>query len=99
MSDPPIYPPSDNFIGHAQVQGPDAYRDLREQAQADPNQFWSQLAAQELHWFQPFTRASNGTRLSPNGLPMADLSSFETEGHFVPHLRLIPHKPPVPASR
>ena len=56
MSDQPTYPPSDDFISHAQVQGPDAYRALREQAQVDPNQFWSQLAAQELHWFQPFTK-------------------------------------------
>jgi acetyl-CoA synthetase len=56
MSDQPTYPPSDDFMSRAQVPGSDAYRALRERAQADPNQFWSQLAGQELHWFKPFTK-------------------------------------------
>jgi acetyl-CoA synthetase len=50
------YPPSDDFAAHAQVQGADNYRALRERAQADPDQFWSELAHRELHWFKPFSK-------------------------------------------
>jgi acetyl-CoA synthetase len=56
MSDLKTYPPSPDFVSHAQVQGPEAYNALRQLAQADPSKFWSELAAHELAWFKPFSK-------------------------------------------
>ena len=35
----------------------DAYRDLYDRAQRDPEKFWSELARKELTWFRPFSQA------------------------------------------
>jgi acetyl-CoA synthetase len=52
----PVYPPSDDFIRQANVQGMDGYLDLYRRAEADPEKFWSEFAAKNIHWFQPFTQ-------------------------------------------
>jgi acetyl-CoA synthetase len=56
MSNVTTYPPSNDFVKHAHVQGLEAYRALYERAKADPEKFWSDLAQQELAWFKPFTK-------------------------------------------
>jgi acetyl-CoA synthetase len=52
----PVYPPSDDFIRQANVQGMDGYLDLYRRAEADPEKFWSEFATKNIHWFQPFTQ-------------------------------------------
>ncbi len=52
----PVYPPSDDFIHQANVQGMDGYLDLYRRAAADPEKFWSEFATKNIHWFQPFTQ-------------------------------------------
>jgi len=56
VSNVPTYPPSADFVKNAQIQGLDAYKLLCERAKANPDQFWSELAKQELSWFKPFTK-------------------------------------------
>src|SRR5665811_2047676 len=56
MSNVNTYPPSTAFVKHAHVQSLEAYRALYERAKADPEEFWSELAQQELSWFKPFTK-------------------------------------------
>ena len=56
MSELKTYPPSRDFVSHANVQGIDAYRSLYEHAQKEPAAFWSDLASKELSWFKPFTQ-------------------------------------------
>jgi acetyl-CoA synthetase len=50
------FPPSPEFVSKAKIASPQAYEKLYEQAQADPEKFWGDLARKELHWFQPFTK-------------------------------------------
>jgi acetyl-CoA synthetase len=56
MSDSKTYPPSSDFVAHAQVKGPEVYSALRERAAQDPTAFWAELATSELTWFEPFCR-------------------------------------------
>jgi acetyl-CoA synthetase len=50
------YPPSSTLTAHAHVKGIDAYRELYDRALRDPEKFWSELAREELSWFQPFSK-------------------------------------------
>jgi len=52
MSQDGIYPPSEEFARNANVSGMDAYRALYEKAQQEPEEFWGELAGNEIHWFQ-----------------------------------------------
>ena len=54
MSTTGIYPPSDEFVRKAHVQGMEGYRELYRRAEQDPEAFWSDLAAREIHWFEPW---------------------------------------------
>ena len=49
----PHNPPKD-FANNAAVGSMAAYKKLYDQAQSDPESFWSNLARQELHWFKPW---------------------------------------------
>jgi len=55
MIDSKIYPASAEFVAHAHVNGMDAYRKLYDRAKNDPQKFWSEMAREELTWFQPFS--------------------------------------------
>jgi len=55
MSQDPIYPPSPDFVAKANVSGMDAYRALYQQAEANPEQFWGDLAEKEIHWFHKWS--------------------------------------------
>src|SRR5260370_38450664 len=50
------YPPSPDLVKKAQVQGLEAYTKLYEQAGADPEAFWGELAKKELHWFEKWSQ-------------------------------------------
>lgn len=61
MSDPTIesilqekrsFSPSKEFAQNAHIKSLADYQQLCAQAQADPQQFWGELAATQLHWFQ-----------------------------------------------
>lgn len=47
-----LYHPSEEFVARANVPAGDAHRDLVDRAEADPEAFWGDLAARELHWFR-----------------------------------------------
>ena len=51
-----LYHPSEEFVVRANVPGGDAHRDLVNRAEADPESFWGDLAARELHWFRKWDR-------------------------------------------
>lgn len=55
MSQVNVYPPSAEFVAQANVSGMEAYRDLYQRAAEKPEEFWGELAQQELHWFSPFS--------------------------------------------
>jgi acetyl-CoA synthetase len=56
MSTPAVYAPSDEFVRKAHVQSMDAYRDLYQRAERDPEEFWGDLASREIHWFEKWSR-------------------------------------------
>src|SRR5436190_3172964 len=55
MADVNVYPPSAEFVQQANVKGMEGYRALCEKAAEKPEEFWGELAEQELHWFQKWT--------------------------------------------
>src|ERR1035441_6233015 len=55
MADANVYPPSAEFVQQANVKGMEGYRALYQRAAENPEEFWGQLAEQELHWFQKWT--------------------------------------------
>src|SRR5674476_350051 len=55
MADANVYPPSAEFVQQANVKGMEGYRALYQRAAENPEEFWGELAEQELHWFQKWT--------------------------------------------
>jgi acetyl-CoA synthetase len=51
-----LFPPSAAFSASAHIGSMEEYRKLYQRAAADPVEFWSGLARQELHWFRDFDR-------------------------------------------
>ncbi|MEH3087000.1 MAG: acetate--CoA ligase [Xylophilus ampelinus] len=51
-----VFPPSEASRAGARVAGIDAYRALRQEAEADPDAFWAGRARELLAWERPFTR-------------------------------------------
>ena len=49
-----LFPPSPEFVANASIDSMRAYEELYDRAKADPVAFWSELAREELHWFQDF---------------------------------------------
>jgi len=47
-----IYNPSQDFSSRAHVPSMEAYQALYDKAKEHPEQFWEELASQELHWFE-----------------------------------------------
>src|SRR4028119_2133981 len=46
-----FHPPAE-FSQAAQIRSLEEYQNLYDRAKANPEQFWAELAEQELHWFQ-----------------------------------------------
>src|ERR1039457_6220166 len=55
MADANVYPPSAEFVQQANVKGMEGYRALYQRAAEKPEEFWGELAGQELHWFQKWS--------------------------------------------
>jgi acetyl-CoA synthetase len=49
-----LFEPPIDFVAQAKISGFAAYQDLYAKAQANPEQFWDELAKQELDWFEPW---------------------------------------------
>ncbi|MBN8563078.1 MAG: acetate--CoA ligase [Leptolyngbya sp. UWPOB_LEPTO1] len=47
-----LFPPTAEFSAQARIKSLEEYKSLYDRAKADPLKFWSELAEQELHWFQ-----------------------------------------------
>src|SRR5579884_2203602 len=50
------YPPRPEIAAHAHIKSMDEYREIYQRSIREPEKFWSDLAREELSWFQPFTR-------------------------------------------
>jgi acetyl-CoA synthetase len=50
-----VYAPSAEFVKKACVQGMEAYRELYRNAEERPEEFWGELAAKRLHWFEKWS--------------------------------------------
>ncbi len=48
------FAPPTTFAQTARISSFEAYQQLYQEAQADPEAFWDRLARQELHWFKPW---------------------------------------------
>jgi acetyl-CoA synthetase len=55
MTDPTVYPPSAEFLEHARVKGMEGYRELYQRSLDHPEEFWGELAEQELFWFEKWS--------------------------------------------
>jgi acetyl-CoA synthetase len=49
-----LFHPAPEFAQAAQIKSLEEYQQLYDRAKADPQKFWADLAASELHWFQPW---------------------------------------------
>ncbi|HLH05387.1 MAG TPA: acetate--CoA ligase [Bryobacteraceae bacterium] len=50
------YPPQPEISAHAHVRSMEQYREMYERAANEPEAFWSELARNELSWFEPFRK-------------------------------------------
>ena len=50
------FPPTAEFQAEAKIGSFAAYEALYAESIRDPEKFWGELAAKELHWFKPFTK-------------------------------------------
>ena len=50
------YHPSKEFADRATVSGMAGYQELYDRAKADPEGFWGELAGEQLHWFQKWSK-------------------------------------------
>src|SRR5256885_2375025 len=56
MSTDAVYAPSEEFVRKALVQGMPGYLDLYARAEKDPEEFWGDVAAREIHWFEKWSK-------------------------------------------
>ena len=59
MSTIGVYPPSDEFVRQAHVQGMEGYWELYRRAEQDPEAFWGDIAEREIHWFEKWKEVLN----------------------------------------
>jgi acetyl-CoA synthetase len=55
MSEIPTFPPPAEFAARAHVKSLDEYRALYDRARDNPSEFWGELAASQLSWFEKWT--------------------------------------------
>jgi len=49
-----LFAPSPEFSEQAQIKSLAEYQEIYDRAKANPTEFWAELAAQELQWFEPW---------------------------------------------
>src|SRR5438309_5735075 len=55
MSTSNVFPPPPEFVAQANVKWMDSYRELYQRASERPEEFWGELAENELFWFQKWS--------------------------------------------
>ncbi|HEV3329575.1 MAG TPA: acetate--CoA ligase [Bryobacteraceae bacterium] len=55
MPEQHVYPPSPAFVERAHVKGMEGYRALYQKAAEKPEEFWGELAGNELFWFEKWS--------------------------------------------
>jgi acetyl-CoA synthetase len=55
MTEASVYQPSAEFAKHARVKGIEGYRELYQKALDHPEEFWGELAAEELFWYEKWS--------------------------------------------
>jgi acetyl-CoA synthetase len=55
MSEERVCPPSEEFARRAHVSGIESYRELYRRAEEHPEDFWGELAEQEIFWFEKWS--------------------------------------------
>ncbi|HTD42847.1 MAG TPA: acetate--CoA ligase, partial [Bryobacteraceae bacterium] len=56
MSTEVVYEPSAEFVRRAHVKGIEEYRNLYRRAEQDPETFWAEIAEQDIHWFEKWSK-------------------------------------------
>ena len=56
-----LYYPSEEFVATANVPAGDAHRELVDRAESDPEAFWGEVAASELHWFRKWDKVMDAS--------------------------------------
>jgi len=56
MSTEVVYEAGAEFVRRAHVKGIEEYRDLYRRAEQDPETFWAEIAGQEIHWFEKWSK-------------------------------------------
>ncbi len=63
----PQIPPSAEFCNRAVIGSMAVYESMYAEALNHPEEFWGDLGANELHWFQPFGKVLSGMNPLPSG--------------------------------
>ena len=56
MKEARLFPPSAEFSAKARIKSMEEYQKIWDEAAADPEKFWGDIAKEELHWFKPFDK-------------------------------------------
>ncbi|QEG34232.1 acetate--CoA ligase [Bythopirellula goksoeyrii] len=59
MQESRLFPPRPSFSDKARIKSLAEYEALWNEAATDPAKFWGDMAREELHWFEPFTKSLN----------------------------------------
>ncbi|MEQ8210163.1 MAG: acetate--CoA ligase [Lacipirellulaceae bacterium] len=59
MQESRLFPPPADFSAKACLKSMNDYQSIWDEAAADPQAFWAELAKKELHWFEPFGETLN----------------------------------------
>ena len=54
MKEERLFAPSEEFSAKARFKSMEEYQKVWDEAAADPEKFWGDMAKEELHWFKPF---------------------------------------------
>ena len=55
------FPPSESFASQAVIGSIEQYEQLYDRAKNHPNEFWGEIATDEMHWFEPFQSVLEGS--------------------------------------
>lgn len=73
-----LFQPQEAFSQQAHVRGIDEFRSLRAQAEADPDGFWGNLAAELVQWRRPFSKVLTGSLPDVTWFEDGQLNATET---------------------
>ena len=65
-NEPALYPPASEFSAHAHVSSWEGYLTKYQESITNPEEFWSSIARERIHWFEPFTKVRDVSYASSN---------------------------------